>query len=57
MILNLSIGEEIEQEDAKELEGKSSQPDDEMITTAGSQSGDMEPEKPKDTAKATETTV
>jgi hypothetical protein len=55
MILNLSIGEEIEK-DARQLEGKVVEQDSE-ISPAASHSGDLEPEKTKNESKVDETIV
>jgi hypothetical protein len=57
MILNLSIGEEIET-DAKELEGKGVVADDDLITPAASQAGDVvDIEKSKRVSKVNESEV
>jgi hypothetical protein len=55
MILNLSIGEEVEQ-DARQLEGQVVQQQDE-ISPVGSQADDLENEKMKNGATVAETSV
>jgi hypothetical protein len=56
MILNLSIDEEVEMVDAKQVEGKAPLADNDSISPAVSHSGDMDIEKAK-TPKVEQATV